>query len=151
MFPPIQHLAIKLEFDHILYYMDEKGLRNSMLTDFPQYFLWDTRSKLLKAHVKISRMIRRLNLAFIMEGDQYFLILLLPKIKNFISFEDLHTIRNIHNPTFQDKTLAAGCTLEDTGPPSEPIALKNQFIQLIIHNILVEQNKSLTDLSLTKF
>ena len=69
---------------------------------FLEYFVWNARDRLWLERKKKRDVIGRVVIANPMEGERYYLRLLLNHIKGSTSFEDLKIVNDVKTPSFRE-------------------------------------------------
>ncbi|PKA56688.1 ATP-dependent DNA helicase PIF1 [Apostasia shenzhenica] len=132
--PSVTTLQIHLPHKHAITFQESQDLqkilsfdfyKRTMLTEFftlnamdnetkkilykqlPEYYTWDRQGKFWSKRKK-QKVIGRIALANPVEGERYYLRLLLNHVKGPTSFTDLQTYQNIQYKSFQDAAIARG-------------------------------------------
>ncbi|PKA51251.1 ATP-dependent DNA helicase PIF1 [Apostasia shenzhenica] len=131
---PVATLQVHLPYRHCVTFQENQDLqkilsvdfyKTTMLTEFfklnaedneaknilykhlPEYYTWDSSSKIWTKR-KQRQVIGRIALANPVEGERYYLRLLLNHVKGPTSFEDLKIYQNIKYNSFQESATARG-------------------------------------------
>ncbi|KAM6570896.1 hypothetical protein CsatA_014976 [Cannabis sativa] len=95
----------------------DENAKRLLYKEFPQHYVWDNQHKQWTPRKK-KKVIGRIVTANPLEGERYYLRLLLSHVRGPTSFEDLRSIDGIVAPTFRDAATMRGLlqtdnTLED--------------------------------------
>lgn len=138
-FPPIQHLAVHLQGEQIVYFPDDvsptelaartatarstlmgffeyntihKESRQYLYSEFPAHFTWDTRARMWKPRKK-GLAIGRIYHCSPVTGERYYLRLLLTVVRGSQSFTDLYWVDGVRYATYQAACIARGLAEND--------------------------------------
>ncbi|XP_020243466.1 uncharacterized protein LOC109821714 [Asparagus officinalis] len=120
----------------------EKEKENELLyVEFPEYYAWDSTRKSWSPR-KQRQVIGRINRVNPIEGERYYLRLLLNHIRCPTSFEDLLTVNGIHCKSFKQSAQKLGLLESDDSIRERldeaivfqmPAALRCLFAIILVH------------------
>ena len=93
--------------EHFRMNQTNKEAQKILYKEFPKHFVWNQRDKLWTPK-KQRNVIGRIVVANPIEGDRYYLHLLLNHLKGATSFLDLKTINGVIMPSFREAALLYG-------------------------------------------
>ena len=140
-FPPVQHLAVHLEGQQVVYFPDnissadlaartatarstlmayfdynaahEDG-RQYLYSEFPAHFTWVARTRTWKIRERgRNKRIGRMYHCSPVSGEKYYLRLLLTVVRGSRSFADLYFVEGVRYPTYQAACIARGLAEND--------------------------------------
>ena len=94
------------------YIADNEAVRNVLYQDFPSRFVWVPTSRTWKVRER-GTAIGRMYFCSPLQGERYFLRLLLTTVRGPWLFADLRTLNGVEHPTFQAAAAARGLLLHD--------------------------------------
>ncbi|KAL6580606.1 hypothetical protein OROMI_008630 [Orobanche minor] len=115
---------------------------NLLYREFPEHFVWDEEHKLWAPRSRRPN-VGRLVTVNPLEGERYYLRVLLNHVRAPTSFQFLRTFNNVVYETFRDAALARGLlqldsdihdTLEGACGYQMPYVLRRLFATILIHN-----------------
>ncbi|XP_060965525.1 uncharacterized protein LOC115712693 [Cannabis sativa] len=117
-----------------------KKAKTLLYKEFPEHFVWNKQFKIWTERKK-QKVIGRIVTANPMEGERYYLRILLNHIRGPTSFADLKNVNHIHVSSFRESALLHGLLegdnycdlcLEEASLYKMPFALRRLFATLLI-------------------
>jgi hypothetical protein len=139
MFPPVQHLAIHLQDEQVVYFADEltelqimerkeqacstlMGFfdynqvnadgRSYLYGQFPEHYTWVPKTRSWKLRQR-GKSIGRMYYCSPIAGERYYLRLLLTVVRGPKSFEELYWYEDVRYPTYRSACVARGLAEDD--------------------------------------
>ncbi|KAL0295429.1 UNVERIFIED_CONTAM: hypothetical protein Sradi_6836600 [Sesamum radiatum] len=101
------------EFFYMNTHDERAKCMNLLYREFPQYFVWDTKDKIWGTR-KRGTVVGRIANASPVEGERYYLRILLQNIRGPTSFDSLKTIQGKYHDTFRDAAASLGLLDSDS-------------------------------------
>ncbi|XP_056697701.1 uncharacterized protein [Spinacia oleracea] len=121
--------------------LSDPEARKYLYIEFPQHYRWLTSSKTWRKRRNKQRVIGRIYTASPMEGERFFLRLLLNHVRGPESFQHLRTVNGIVYPTFREAAEKHGLMendasildcLHEASNSKMPSSLRKLFVTLLV-------------------